>query len=86
MNTYHYFLITWRNLTLKERIMVAMVLFFLVTFGIGLAIVSWIVGVIAVLIIAGVALLALVGVIATVLVQKLILRLRGSREIQRRDW
>jgi uncharacterized membrane protein len=86
MNTHHYFLITWRNLTLKERIMVAMVLFFLVTFGVGLAIVSWIVGVIAVLIIAGFALLALVGVIATVLVQKLILRLRGSREIQRRDW
>jgi len=86
MNTHHYFLITWRNLTLKERIMVAMVLFFLVTFGVGLAIVSWIVGVIAVLIIAGFALLALVGVIATVLVQKLILRLRGTREIQRRDW
>jgi hypothetical protein len=79
MNTHRYFLITWRNLTLKERIIVAMVLFFLVTFGVGLAIVSWIVGVIAVLIVAGLALLALVGVIATVLVQKLILRLRGRR-------
>lgn len=86
MNTRHYFLITWKNLTLKERVIVALVLFFLVTFGVGLAIVSWIVGVIAVLIVAGLALLALVGVIATVLVQKLILRLRGTREIQRRDW
>ncbi len=86
MNTRHYFLISWRNLTLKERIIVAMVLFFLVTLGVGLAIVSWIVGVITVLIVAGLAVLALVGVIATVLVQKLILRLRGSRDIQKREW
>lgn len=74
----------WKKLTVKERIITAIVLFFLVALFVGLAIVSWIIGVVAVLIVAGLSLLILAGVMATAAWKMFVMRIRRRKAIRER--
>lgn len=74
----------WKKLTVKERMITAIVLFFLVALFVGLAIVSWIIGVIVVLIVGALSLLVLAGVMAIAAWKMLVMRIRRKKAIKER--